>query len=106
MLINDAIREANTEHEIFFLLTAYVEAVGYCDELHLLPGELRDLPLAGFPDVKARVYGLNLRLQSMPPGSDVIVRPAINEALEVLNTAMYRLASLGADKPADLSFAA
>jgi hypothetical protein len=106
MLINDAIREANTEHEIFFLLTAYVEAVGYCDKLHLLPGEMRDLPLAGFPDVKARVYGLNLRLQSMAPGSDVTVRPAINEALEILNTAMHRLASLETAQAADFSFAA
>lgn len=106
MLINDAIREANTRHEIFFLLTAYVEAVGYCDKLHLLPCEMRDLPLAGFPDVKARVYGLNLRLQSMTPGSEVTIRPAINEALEILNTAMHRLASLESEQAADFSFAA
>lgn len=106
MLINDAIREAKTEHEIFFLLTAYVEAVGYCDKLHLLPGEMRDLPLAGFPDVEARVYGLNLRLQNMAPGSDVTIRPAINEALEILNTAMHRLASLDTEQAVDFSFAA
>jgi len=106
MLINDAIREAKTEHEILFLLTAYVEAVGYCDKLHLLPGEMRDLPLAGFPDVKARVYGLNLRLQGMAPGSDVTIRPAINEALEILNTAMHRLASLDTEQAVDFSFAA
>lgn len=106
MLINDAIREANTEHEIFFLLTAYVEALGYCDKLHLLPGEMRDLPLAGTADVKARVYGLNLRLQAMAPGSDISAGPAINEALELFSTALHRLASLEAVQPADLSFAA
>ena len=106
MLINDAIHEANTEHEIFFLLTAYVEALGYCDKLHLLPGEMRDLPLAGTPDVRARVYGLNLRLHGMVTGSDITARSAIDEALQIFNTALRRLAALQAETPADLSFAA
>jgi hypothetical protein len=107
MLIKDAIREANTEHEIFFLLTAYVEALGYCDKLNLLPWQMRDLPVAGADDVKARVYGLHLRLHGLTPDSDTAIRSAIHEALEILNTALRRLASLQADvNAADLSFAA
>lgn len=107
MLIKDAIREANTEHEIFFLLTAYVEALGYCDKLNLLPWQMRDLPVAGADDVKARVYGLHLRLHGLNPDSDTAIRSAIHEALEILNTALRRLASLQADvNAADLSFAA
>lgn len=107
MLIKDAIREANTEHEIFFLLTAYVEALGYCDKLNLLPWQMRNLPVAGADDVKARVYGLHLRLHGLNPDSDNAIQSAIHEALEILNTALRRLASLQADnRAADLSYAA
>lgn len=106
MLINDAIREASTEHEIFFLLTAYVEAVGYCDKLQLLPGEMRDLPLAGASDVKARVHALQQRLQSVASGSDIAARSTMGEALEIFNTALRRLGSLQAGKATALSFAA
>jgi len=107
MLMRNAIQEARTEHEIFFLLTAYIEAVGYCDKLHLLPWQMRDLPLAGADDVKARIYGLRLRLRSMTPDADGRVQLVVNEALEVFITALRRLASLRADVNApDLSFAA
>ena len=106
MLIRDAIQQANTEHEIFFLLTAYVEAVGDCDKLQLLPWQMRDLPLAGADDVKARIYGLHLRLRGMTPNADGRVHIVVNEALEVFNTALRRLASLQADKALDLSYAA
>lgn len=105
MLMRDAIQQANTEHEIFFLLTAYVEAVGYCDKLQLLPWQMRDLPLAGADDVKARISGLHLRLHSMTPDVDGRVHLVVNEALEVLNAALRRLASLQVDKALDLSYA-
>ena len=82
MLIKDAIREANTEHEIFFLLTAYVEALGYCDKLNLLPWQMRDLPVAGADDVKARVYGLHLRLHGLNPDSDTAIQSAIHDSLK------------------------
>lgn len=108
MLIHEAIRDANTRHEVFFLLTAYVEAVGYCDQENLLPWQVRELPLAGIEDVKARIYGLHPRVRSMTPGyDDEVARRIINEALDVYTTALRRLASLeegGAS--ADLTHAA
>lgn len=107
MLIHEAIREANTRHEIFFLLTAYVEAVGYCDKGNLLPWQVRELPLAGIEDVKARIYGLHLRVRGMMPGyDDEIARRITNEALELYTTALRRLASLRNEAAADLAHAA
>ena len=107
MLIHEAIREANTQHEVFFLLTAYVEAVSYCDKGNLLPWQVRELPLAGIEDVKARIYGLHLRVRGMTPGyDDEIARRVINEALELYTTALRRLASLRNEVAADWERAA
>ena len=107
MLIHDAIRESNTRYEIFFLLTAYVEAVGYCDKGNLLPWQVRELPLAGVEDVKARIYGLHLRTRGMTPGyDDELARRTINEALELYTMALRRLASLRDEAEADVACAA
>lgn len=106
MQINVAIREANSRHEILFLLTAYVEAVGYCDEGKSLPWQVRDLPLAGAQDVKARIYGLHLRSRVMAPGSDdEAVGRIVSETLELYTTALRRLASLEVDETVDLAYA-
>lgn len=107
MLINEAIRKAGTKHEIFFLLTAYVEAVGYCDSGKLLPWQVRELPLAGIEDVKARIYGLHLRTRGMTPGyDDEFACRAVDEALDVYTTALRCLASLQDEASADLAHAA
>lgn len=107
MQIHEAIRKANSRHEIFFLLTAYVEAVGYCDQRKLLPWQVRELPLAGTQDVKARIYGLHLRSRSMTPGSDdAAAGQIVNETLELYTTALRQLASLEVDESVDLGYAA
>ena len=107
MQINEAIRQANSRHEIFFLLTAYVEAVGYCDQQKSLPWQVRELPLAGTQDVKARIYGLHLRSRSMTPGSDdAAAGQIVNETLELYTTALRQLASLEVDESVDLGYAA
>jgi len=92
---SDAIQEVTSEHEIFFLLTAYVEALSYCDKLRLLPWQMRDLPLAGSDDVKARIYGLKVR--GMASNADHGARLIIEETIDVFRTALRRLASLRAD---------
>lgn len=98
MPFSDTIQEANTELETFFLLTAYVEALGYCDKLKLLPWQTRDLPLAGADDVKARIHGLHLWLcENMASDAGHGVRLIVEEALTVFRTAMRRLAFLHAD---------
>ena len=64
MTIQDVIREASNEHEVYFLLTAYVEAVRYGDLLSCLPSQARDLPLNGLDDVRGRIDGLRAQLDS------------------------------------------
>ena len=85
--IHDVIREATSEHEVYFLLTAYVEAVRYGDMLNYLPGQVRELPLHGFDDVRTRVDGLRAELTRSPAGdrSQVIVRETTDLFCEALN---------------------
>lgn len=101
MPIRDAIQELNTEHEIFFLLTAYIETQCFCDKLSLLPWQMRALPLAGFNDVEARIDGLRLQLREMASEADLRARAIIEETIEVFGTALRRLLFLqgGGDLP-------
>jgi hypothetical protein len=96
MLIRDAILELHNEHEIFFLLTAYVEARGFCDKLSMLPWQARDLPLAGADDIQARIDGLRLQLGGMASDADRRARLIIEETIDIFNAALHRLAFLQA----------
>lgn len=93
MTINDVIREAKSEHEIYFLVTAYVEAVRYCDRLNFLPEQVRDLPFKGVNDVKTRIDGLKAELgRSLAQKADSPSRAVvIKETADVLGDALKRL---------------
>ena len=54
MLITDVIRRLNTEHEIGFLLTAYMESLQFYDAGKRLPPGVVTLPLRGAVDIEAR----------------------------------------------------
>ena len=95
MIIRDAIERANNEQEIFLLLTSYVETVRQGDHVKLLPWQVRDLPLAGSDDLKARIYGLQLR--AMPPDVDHSTRLVVEETVEIFRTALRRHAFLQAN---------
>jgi hypothetical protein len=95
--IRDAIQELNTEHEIFFLLTAYIEALGFCDKLSLLPWQMRALPLAGSDDVEARIDGLRLQLRDMATDADRRARLVMEETIDVFSAALRRLVFLQGD---------
>jgi hypothetical protein len=95
MMITDVIREAETEHEIYFLLTAYVEAVRYLDKFNFLPRYMRDLPFAGMDSVKVRVEGLRAGLGE----SDILNRPLLKEAMDIFAAALDRLGSLEQERP-------
>src|SRR5690349_3796884 len=55
MSILEVICEADSEHEIYFLLTAYAEAVRYCDKLGPLPERITHLPFTGIDDLNERL---------------------------------------------------
>jgi hypothetical protein len=102
MPITKAIRDAATEHEIFFLLTAYVEAVRYCDKLDTLPPAMKNLPITGANDVVARMEALRAGLSTSPREEHVVIR----EALEIFGAALLRLGSLATGNTIDLPIAA
>ena len=54
MFISDVMRRLNTEHEICFLLTAYVETLQFYDAAKRLPPGVAALPLKGVDDIEAR----------------------------------------------------
>ena len=99
MTINDVIREAKSEHEVYFLLTAYVEAVRYVDRMSSLPASVRDLPLNGVDDVKARFDGLRAELGQRPNGKpDTRSLAIVRESADILGDALARLQWLEQEK--------
>jgi|SRR5688572_27888545 hypothetical protein len=99
MTINDVIREAKSEHEVYFLLTAYVEAVRYVDRMSSLPASVRDLPLNGVDDVKARFAGLRAELGQRPSGKpDTRSLAIVRESADILGDALARLQWLEQEK--------
>jgi hypothetical protein len=98
MTINDVIREAKSEHEVYFLLTAYVEAVRYVDRMSLLPSSVRDLPLNGMDDVRARFDGLRAELGQANGGFDSRSLAIVKESADILGDALARLKWLEGEK--------
>ena len=99
MMIGDAILRAATEHQVFFLVTAYIETARYCSTLNKLPQHFLQLPLAGVDDVKTRFDVLTLELVRLKPDEGEYTRARITEALGVLDAAISRLGWLGRGGP-------
>ena len=94
MMISDVIAEAGTEHEIYFLLTAYLESVRFGDKLGLLPEHITRLPVSGPADVKQRFDDLRMECARAMFQSNERSRRFITEALDVVGTARDRLTCL------------
>lgn len=89
MMISDVIHEASTEHEVFFLLTAYLESLRYGDKLGTLPQELTRLPLSGAGDVQSRFIGIRTVLNTaLESGRSHAI---FLEAADIFGTAVDRL---------------
>lgn len=97
-MITDVIRDAESEHQIYFLLTAYLEAVRYSDKLNLLPDTVTRLPIASMADVKARFEHLFIVLDCESKGLNDRVCMVLKEALHIFSTAINRLESLARTK--------
>lgn len=91
MMISDVILEANSEHEIFFLLTAYVESIRYCDRLGTLPENLTRLPLSGIGDVQRKLEALNAGLGQHFEDCNGRTNAILREAADILRAALDRL---------------
>jgi hypothetical protein len=105
MTISEVLREAQSEHEILFLLAAYVEAVRYCDPLHHLPAFMTELPFTGLQDVWTRAERMQAVMES-PEGADSGIRAVLAEALDILSAAGKRLEALRDDQASHMLEAA
>lgn len=93
MMIGDVILEASSEHEIFFLLTAYVESLRYCDKRATLPEALTRLPLSGLGDVRNKLEGINAEI-GRSAGGTAARQAVLSEAADIFATALERLKRL------------
>jgi hypothetical protein len=93
-MITDVIREAKSEHEIYFLLTAYLEAIHFSDKLQPQP-ELADvLPIASIEKVRNRfehfIYELDRASKELNHEACLVLK----EGMLIFNTALNRLEAL------------
>jgi hypothetical protein len=92
----DVIRNSKTEHEIYFLLTSYIEAVRFCDKLHCsIPEHITRLPLRGIADVRERFEHLMLELDTASKRLDDNSCMVIREGVHIFGAALNRLGALG-----------
>jgi len=99
-MFTDVIRTAETEHEIFFLLTSYAEAVRYDRPIQPLPEAITRLPVRGVADVWERFDQLVPELDAASKRLDDKAVALIKQALHTYGTALGRLQVLDKEKPA------
>jgi hypothetical protein len=102
MPILDVICEADSEHEIYFLLTAYAEAVRYCDKLGTLPERITGLPFTGIDDLKQRLEEMRASFADTVERNHEVAR----EAIEIFCAAIERLDTLISEKSGEMPIAA
>lgn len=86
----DVIREARNEHEIYFLLTSYVEAVRFGDQLNVVPEKVKDLPLNASRVRQQYQTLLELSNQGKRDSTSAV----LDEALPIFGAALQRLEAL------------
>ena len=97
-MFTDVIRTAENEHEIFFLLTSYAEAVRYDRPIQPLPEAITRLPMRGVSDVWERFDQLVPELDAASKRLDDKAVALIKQALHTYGTALGRLQALEKEK--------
>ena len=91
MMIVDVICDAESEHVIYFLLVAYIEAARFPAKL---PENVLNLPIQGLKDVETRVRRLATEVYGLSEGQSERTRVEVQDALNVFDTALERLTFL------------
>jgi hypothetical protein len=90
-VIADAIRNTNTQQDIYVLLTGYLEVMQGYERREMLPEYVTCLPINGKDDVMARfkklVAGLDVASKRLDDEACVVIK----DALAVFGTALDRL---------------
>src|SRR5262245_33848549 len=94
MMIADVIRHAKTEHEIYFLLTAYLESIQFGNGKNFASRTTIKLPLAGSQDLQQRFNQLVIDLDSASKSLDDNGCLVIKEALHIVGSALHQLRHL------------
>ncbi len=97
MRLCEAINEATSQDAVFFLTSAYIEALQHSDCARALPAHLTSLPLDGMGDLKRRRDVIQVLIAMYYPeqdGSDSV----LGEAQEVFEIALRRLRALNAEE--------
>src|SRR5688572_496041 len=81
--IADVIRSANSEHQVYFLLTAYIRTMPFYDKLSRMPEPITRLPLNGIPDVRSRFGKLMIELDTASKQLDDTSCSSIKGAVHV-----------------------
>ena len=93
MIITAAIRGAQTEEAVFFLLSAYIETLG-CSESYGIPGKVKRLPVRSRTAVRKRLGVMRKILHS--PMKCPATWHILEEAADVLAAVFERLGELHA----------
>ena len=89
MKITEAIGTADSEHVVYFLLSAYVETLEhYGPSGDSLSDDVKRLPIAGMPDVCNRVGALQGAIERYAQSKS---KQFVEEAVEVFGAALQRL---------------
>lgn len=99
MVIADAIREAETEYVVFFLLKTYLDTESRRAALKQLPAKITRVPIADKEDARSRYMLLNAEYDAAARRGDDKLRPSIKEALAVFGAAVLRLEALDKEAP-------
>ena len=89
-MIADVIRNANSEHEVYRLLTSYIQSVPYPSKAQARIAE----PITGISDVKKRFTQLMFELDKASKSLDDNSCATIKEGMHALSVALDRLYAL------------
>ena len=95
MIIDYAIRSAESESAIYFLLTAYIETTQFGGSL---PEYLTNLPITGLEDVETRFQRFMAELDKASKQLRNESRLVLEEALYIFDAALCRLKVLEREK--------
>jgi hypothetical protein len=93
-MITDVMRNSNSEREVFFLLSTYIDAVRFGDRFQLLPESVTTLPLNQSDEVRARLGRLLHELDAASRNLDDHYCEVLREAVHVFGTALELLIKL------------
>jgi hypothetical protein len=91
MMINDAIRNASSEHTVYFLLTAYIDSLQFSARL---PEYVTALPVSGLQDLDWRFEKLFAELEMEIGRPESPQLQALQEAVNIFEAAVTRLRRL------------